>query len=279
MSHRSQNRQMFALAGPPPQEVTAGGVGYRLSKVFKHDFFAATCLYESPAAKVPKIVVKFGRRQDFCGLPMAWLGQWFCRHEEGIYRTLAGVPGVPRWMGRVEGGGYAIQFIEGRPLDHQPPPPKGFFDELRKLFEAVHKHGVAYCDSNKRSNILIGADGRPWLVDYQLAFRGPAFAPRLLRPIVRAAFEHMCVKDIYHLYKHKRRMAPDELTAEEERISRQREGWHLLHRKLTKFYRAARRAFLQKQLQAGQLFSPTAEMEDHNQPEKDKWRKLDEPPR
>ncbi len=273
MSRRSHNTQMFALPQGPPARVTAAGATYTLSRVFKHDFYAATCLYESPAADVPKIVVKFGRQRDFCGLPLAWLGEWFRRHEESIYRALAGVPGVPRWIGRVECGGYAMEFIDGRPLDHDPPPPKGFFDDLRKLFDAVHARGVAYCDSNKRSNILIGPGGRPWLIDYQLAFLAPQAWPRQGRPIVRAAFEYMCGKDIYHLYKHKRRMAPDELTAEEEAISRQRGGWHKLHRSFTKSYRAARRGFLRQQHESGRLVSPTAGLEDHYQPEKESWRR------
>ena len=275
MSRRSHNTQMFALPQGPPRQVTAG-VTYALSRVFKHDFFAATCLYESAdAAEAPKIIVKFGRQQGFCGLPLAWLGEWSARHEESIYRALAGAAGVPRWMGCVECGGYAIEFIDGRPLDHQPPPPKGFFDKLRDIFDALHARGVAYCDANKRSNILIDPQGRPWLIDYQLAFLGPRKWPWLVRPIVRAAFEYMCGKDIYHLYKHKRRIAPDELTSEEEAISRKRHGWHLVHRKFTKSYRAARRVFLKQQHEAGQLVSPTAEQEDHHQPEKDSWRKAD----
>ncbi len=272
MSKTSHNAQMFALPKGPPQRVTAAGETYALTKVFKHDFYAATCLYESPAADVRKIVVKFGRCGDFCGLPMAWLGEWFARHEGSIYAALAGVQGVPRWLGRVECGGYAIEFIEGRPLDHQPPPPKGFFDELRELFDAVHGRGVAYCDSNKRSNILIGPDDKPWLIDYQLSFTADGW-PWPIRSLRRAAFDYMCGKDIYHIYKHKRRIAPDELTDEELAISRQRKGVHKLHRKFTKSYRAVRRGFLKQQHQSGKLVSPTQSLEEHDQPEKATWRK------
>ena len=42
---------MFALPGPAPQNIQLSGQGYRLVKIFKHDFWAATCLYEAePAA-------------------------------------------------------------------------------------------------------------------------------------------------------------------------------------------------------------------------------------
>ena len=46
-----------------------------------------------------------------------------------------------------------------------------------------------------------------------------------------------------------------------------------LHRKLTKPYRRLRRAFLRKQHETGALQSPTADLEDHYQPEKETWRK------
>jgi len=85
----------------------------------------------------------------------------------------------------------------------------------------------------------------------------------------------MMGKDLYHLYKHKRRLAPDELTPEEDALSRKRSGVHLLHRKLTKPYRALRRGFLKKQFEKGSLESPTAALEDHHQPEKATWRRSD----
>jgi hypothetical protein len=72
--------------------------------------------------------------------------------------------------------------------------------------------------------------------------------------------------------KHKRRLAPNELAPEEEALSRRRTGLHALHRKLTKPWRALRRRFLRRQHASGRLKSPTAELEDHHQPEKATWR-------
>ena len=63
------------------------------------------------------------------------------------------------------------------------------------------------------------------------------------------------------------------LTPEEEAMSHPSGLLHRLHRKLTKPYRAVRRAFLGWRYRQGLLASPTAELEDHLQPEKDSWRK------
>lgn len=270
---------MFALRQPPPERLEISGRSYRLALVFKHDFFAATCLYEldspvcndNPSA-LPKLVVKFGREQPFCGLPLGWLGRWNCDHEEAVYARLAGIPGVPQWGGRVSGYGFAIEYIDGLPLDHYERPPARFFDGVREIFDALHSRGVAYGDANKRSNILVGPGGRPYLIDYQLSLRTRDELP-LVGAAIRAAVRYLCGKDLYHLYKHKRRLAPEELTPEEDALSRARGGLHLLHRKLTKPYRTLRRRFLRKQYQKGQLVSPTAAMEDHVQPEKETWRK------
>lgn len=273
----SSNRQLFALREPPPQRVEVAGSAYRLAMVFKHDFFAATCLYELEAPcmgsfAMSKVVVKFGRAQPFCGLPMEWLGQFNRDHEEAIYAKLAGLEGVPRWCGRVGPLGYAIEYLDAQPLDHLPSPPPGFFDRLRTIFDAIHSRGVAYGDANKRSNMLVGPDGQPYLIDFQISIRTRDDLP-LIAPLVRMLVRYLARKDLYHLYKHKRRFAPAEMTPEEEALSRKRGLLHLLHRKLTKPYRSLRRGFLQKRYQSGNLVSPTAGLEDHHQPEKETWRR------
>lgn len=287
MSKSYANSQMFALGQAPPELLEACGHWYRLKRVFKHDFFAATCLYElepepqncPPAGQsaqppLPRLVVKFGRREPFCGVSLAWVGRFNRDHEELIYGMLRGVKGIPRWAGRVVLDGYAIEYIEGVPLDHVQSPPPGYFDRLREVLDAMHKRGIAYGDGNKRSNLLIGPGGQPYIIDFQVTIRRRDELPILGRALARFV-AYIQRKDLYHIYKHKRRMAPNELTPEEEAMSRWRSGWHGLHRTLTKPYRAWRRKFLQKRFEKGALTSPTAGLEYHHQPEKKTWRGRD----
>ncbi|MFP4053394.1 MAG: hypothetical protein ACLFV7_05975 [Phycisphaerae bacterium] len=273
-----RNTRLFALRSTPPGQIILAGHSYRLVKVFKHDFFAATCLYRTAEpAEYPRIVVKYGREQDFLGLPTDGLGMWNRRREENIYRRLSGVEGTPAWIGRVGHTGYAIEYLDAVPLDHLDSPPQGFFDRLRELFDAVHARGVGYCDANKRSNILVGSAGEPYLVDFQLSVRRRERLPWPWRQLADRVVDYVIDRDIYHLYKHKRRLAPQELTPEEEAISRRRSGLHLLHRRLTKPWRSLRRAFLRRQHRQGLLESPTAHLEDHHQPEKATWRDENSP--
>jgi hypothetical protein len=297
MRQRSRNTQMFALSRPPAERMELAGAAYRLVRVFKHDFWAATCLYERtegngysprfPRRKmgtVPifppissdwppaKAVVKFGRVQPFWGLPLEWAGRWLRQNERAAYRLLEGVAGVPRWIASFGPTGYAVEYVEARPLDQGGPPPPGFFDRLRELFDALHARGLAYTDSNKRSNILVGDDGRPWLVDYQISVRRRDELPWPMRAVAAALVRYLARADFYHLYKHKRRLAPEELTPEEDALSRKPRGWLALHRMLTDPYRAMRRRFLRRQHERGALRSPTAGLEDYDMPEKDSWR-------
>jgi hypothetical protein len=299
---------MFALPHPPAERTELAGGRYRLLRVFKHDFWAATCLYElesavaaeeeeeereatnagetpaTRAGKMPsprtsppwpprKIVVKIGRAQPFCGFQLAWVGAWLRDNEYQAYRLLEGVSGVPRWVGSFGATGYAVEYIDGRALDQGGTPPPGFFDRLRELFDAVHARGLAYADANKRSNILVGADGQPYLVDYQISVRRRDDLPWPLRAIAARTVRYLSAKDLYHLYKHKRRLAPQELTPQEDELSRQRGGLHGFHRWFTKGYRGLRRRFLREQYEKGALQSPTANLEDYHLPEKDSWRK------
>lgn len=319
----SRNMQMFALPSSPPAELRVAGVVYRLASVFKHDFWAATCLYErcesstgvspvncgmppencelriadcglktehkkkstknelcdlcasvvnSSEILFPKIVVKFSRAQPFCGLPLAWTGRLLADHEESIYAALHGLAGVPRWVARLSPTCYAIEYVEAQPLDHLETIPPGLFDRLRAIFDAIHARGVAYGDANKKSNILVTTDGRPIVIDFQISLRRRDDWPRPMRSLMARAVAYLQAKDVYHLYKHKRRLAPAELTEAEDALSRKRGGLHGLHRKLTKPYRSLRRRFLQKQHEEGRLESPTADLEDHHQPEKATWR-------
>ena len=272
MAPTRRNMQLYAHRHPPPRTLTVAGRTYRIVRIFKHDFYAATCLYESPdGGAMRQIVVKLYRTQMFCGLEMQWMGRFLRNRERAIYAALSGVGGVPRWVGQVGPTGLALEYVEGATLDRTTPPP-GFFDRLGTLLAAVHARGVAYCDANKRSNIIVTPDGQPVLIDYQIAIRRREAWPAPLRQIVAAGVAYLQRCDVYHLYKHKRRMSPGELTRDEDRLSRRRGLLHTLHRKATDPWRALRRRFLRRRQRMGLLVSPTEALEGPAGDEDASWR-------
>jgi len=278
MGRSGHNTQLFALREPPPKEVLVGGQAYRLKKVFKHDFFAATALYGAvdSGPSSDRLVVKFGRTQGFCGLPGAWVGRLLLRRERRFHKRADGVEGIQRWAGQLDSTSYALEYVEGQTLDvcGLPPGREGrFFDELRSILDSLHARGAAYCDLHKRSNIVVTPTGRPALIDFQICALDKPHAPWPWRRIVAAAVAYLQRMDLYHLYKHKRRLAPEHLRGEEQSLSRRRTPLLRLHRTLVTPLRRIRRAFLTHRHRAGRLVSPSEHLEDHNQPEKATWRK------
>jgi RIO-like serine/threonine protein kinase len=97
---------------------------------------------------------------------------------------------------------------EGRPTD-----PRYFRDALR-LLATLHRRGVVHNDLAKEPNWLVRADGRPGVVDFQLAWTRAGW-PRRRRG---ALFRLLAREDLRHLLKHKRTYLPQRLTAREQAI-------------------------------------------------------------
>jgi hypothetical protein len=236
---------LFAMGyAEMPEQIDAQGVTWRFSKLFKHDFFAATALYERADVPGEFSVLKVQRTYPLYGFPMKWLGRKVANHEIGIYEKLQGIAGIPKFLGRVGPTGFLHAFIPGEDLHADLPLTPLFFEQLRELFEALHSRQIAYVDSNKRENILYGEDGRPWLIDFQISLENMRgvwdtfFTRWLLRKFIRA--------DWYHYYKHKTRLLPSACTAEDFEKAQKRGLLHSLHRVVARPIIQVRRKFLSR---------------------------------
>ena len=225
---------------------------YKLRKLFKHDFFAATGLYEIESDSSPllseipvKIVLKINRRQPLMGLPLAWLGNMMRNHEVMILRSVEGIKQVPQLLGLYEPCGFFYTYIEGCSLDESPNIPDSFFDECKSLLEQVHQRDIAYIDMNKRGNILIGQDNKPYLIDFQISLRFERYAHGLMKVLQK--------EDMYHLYKHKRRLRGDLLSETEQQISRRKSPFIRIHRLIATPFRTVRRRVLGWLVRRGSL--------------------------
>jgi hypothetical protein len=213
-----------------PARVASGDGQYELLQAFKHDFFAATGLYRGPAGLA---VVKINRTSEFFGFPLDWVGRLLGRRELRLYAAAQDLPGVPRLLGPVGQTGFMHAFVPGRPLARRDTVGDPFFDQLLALIRALHARHIAYVDLNKRQNILLGDDGRPYLIDFQISLLCPPTAWRRWRP-VRWLLARFQQGDYYHYLKHKRRLRPDLLTADERVAVARLSPWIRLHRWLTR---------------------------------------------
>lgn len=139
-----------------------------------------------------------------------WLARLLLARERRAHAALAGCGGV---AALVENGEALVApaadgpvpdardvllrgWIEGRPLWAAERLPRDFFERLEEVVAAAHERGVCHNDLHKENNVLVGEDGRPWLVDFQLAslHRRESRSGRIRRR-----------EDIRHVHKHRRR--------------------------------------------------------------------------
>jgi hypothetical protein len=230
----------------PPPHVEVDGLRYERIDIFKHDSWAATALY---AAGPRRIICKFNRRQSLCGLPGAWIGRLLARRESHFLRRLAGVAGFPRLLGPVLVDGAEVEnalarvYIAGRPLESRERTPDEFFPELGRLLGELHDRGIAYVDLHKRENVLVGEDGRPHLIDFQVSFDATAF-PRPLAWLARPLFRALRQMDEYHRLKLLIRCRPDQSEATAADLAQFRPRLVRWHRVFAEPLRGARRKLL-----------------------------------
>lgn len=238
-----------------PATVSYDGRSYALVKVLKHDFVAGTGLYESldgDAAGPRKIVCKVNRRMHFCFVPLGWLGRLVTHNEICNLKRCEEIRGVPRVLARTGPTAYLYEYIEGRSLDVKPPLPPGFFEELAAVLRQIHARGLVHFDLHKRGNIVAGDDGRPWIIDFQLStYIGDRFL--LSKRLSARLRRRLQAYDLYHLYKHKRRFRPAELTEAEARLSRDDSLPLRLHRAVAQPFRRVRQRCLRYLLGKGIL--------------------------
>ncbi len=133
------------------------------------------------------------------------------RREHRALTRLAlgkGIEGVPRVL-QYRSDLLTRSWIEGSPMHIEKPRDPAYFRAAFRLLRRLHAARVIHNDLAKETNWLVTPDGRPALVDFQLAMtltrRGP----------LDRALGH---DDIRHLLKHKRTYLPERLTAREMRI-------------------------------------------------------------
>lgn len=225
---RRETPAFLRALGPTdlPDRLTIAGEPFVRGKTLKHDFFAATGLYHAEADANRKMIYKVGRRYSLFGFPMAWLGRKLTRREARLYSAFADLDGVPNFAGLIDDSSFAHVYVEGRPLRKGDVVNDEFFPRLEAIMQQVHERRAAYVDFEKRENIIVGDDGWPYLIDFQISFQQPnAWWGKL--PTTKWLLHILQTGDRYHLMKHWRRIRPDQL--DEATIAKSRQlPWYIV---------------------------------------------------
>jgi hypothetical protein len=241
MHHPTRRPPLFRALGKadPPATLELGGTPHRRVAILKHDSWAATAVYQDREGR--RAACKFNRTHPILLFPAGWLGTRLGLRETRAIRMLQDLPGFPVWPGEVSVNGrqlphaVATVWIEGRPFVPSPALlNRAFFPRLWDMYQAMHQRDLAHVDSSKWGNILVGEDGRPHLIDFQVHLfipRGSAF--RWLLRWFQAA-------DRYHVYRNWLRVHPDQLPATERDLARHRPGFIALAEALGPLWRGFR---------------------------------------
>ncbi len=204
----------------------------RLAHVLKQDTFGRVELLESASGSCVRRVACGGKLWGSRAVARMLL-----RRERRALAALEGLPGVPEivqdeawYQAHSQDGKPPLlhdclvrTHLEGVPLSRAQALPMDFFARLSDLVASLHARGVCHNDLHKEQNILVGPDGWPSVIDFQLA-SVHALGDRSLHARAR--------EDLRHVSKHERRYtkagrAPNEISraAAAPRVPRSIQAW------------------------------------------------------
>lgn len=133
-----------------------------------------------------------------------------CR-EAKVYRKLKGIAGIPAFYRTINGLAIVIEKIEGKHLleyRRGTKLPDIFFPTLKKTVEQMHDLGVAHCDLKRAPNIIVGDDGKAYIIDWS------SYVTRRLFPF-NLIYKRMVVDDNKAVIKVKIRHLDKKVTEKE----------------------------------------------------------------
>lgn len=142
-------------------------------------------------------------------------GRFLVWREKKAYERLEGIKGVPVFYRAVDGLALIIEEIPGKRLweVHKTTGiPEGFYSELRSLLKGIHGAGLAHCDLKRAPNIIMGEDGRPYIVDWTTSISINALRVYPLSLI----FKRFVRDDLDAIIKLKLKYSPEKVSQEEK---------------------------------------------------------------
>lgn len=133
---------------------------------------------------------------------LVWLRRRMLVNEYRVYQRLSGLTGTPRCYGLIEGQYLLLEYIDGKPFgDVSAPLDSDIYKNLLALIKGLHQRGVAHGDLKQKTNLILGADGNPYLVDFGTAI----VRKRGFRPLNNFLFQTARQLDYHGYIKNKYR--------------------------------------------------------------------------
>ena len=150
-------------------------------------------------------------------------GRFLVWREQRAYKKLKDISGVPNSFRVIDGLALVMEKIPGRDLKKvktEMQIPESFFDALKNIVDDFHRKGIAHCDLKKATNILMGNDGLPYIIDWGASISKKEFRFFPLNLIYR----RFILDDQMAVIKLKLRYTPHAVKSEEGRLYKKRGG-------------------------------------------------------
>lgn len=143
-----------------------------------------------------KLVIKSAKGRG----PVRKARQATLEREYAANQRLHGVVGVPACYGLLKGRYLLMEFIEGEPYREATWKDRdAWFAELLLVIRAFHARGVSHGDLKSKTNMIIGIDQKPYVIDFGTTF----LYKDGFHPINNQLFEYGKRLDINAWVKHK----------------------------------------------------------------------------
>ncbi len=120
--------------------------------------------------------------------------------EYAAYQRLQGVVGVPACYGLLAKRYLLMEFIDGTPYRGATWQDRdSWFASLLDIIRAFHARGVSHGDLKSKSNMIVGRDQKPYIIDFGTTF----LHKDGFHPINNRLFEYSKRLDINAWVKHK----------------------------------------------------------------------------
>jgi RIO-like serine/threonine protein kinase len=139
---------------------------------------------------------------------LRWLARRLLHREANALAKLTDIEGFAQIV-RLEPDWLMRSFLDGEPMQRGKPTDPAYFKCAARLLRKMHRAGVVHNDLAKEPNLLVRPNGKPAIVDFQIAWCS-AKRSKLFRMAAR--------EDLRHLLKHKRTYCPQHLTSRERTI-------------------------------------------------------------
>jgi RIO-like serine/threonine protein kinase len=142
------------------------------------------------------------------------IGRFLVWREKKAYERLKGIKGIPTLYRTIGGLVLVIEELSGNNIESMETVARlseTFFEDLRLLVDAIHERGVAHCDLKRAPNIILGDDGKPYIIDWAASISKKEFGFFPLSLI----YERFIKDDLNAIIKIRLKHHPEKVTPEE----------------------------------------------------------------